>query len=295
MTDAVLVGGVQVKERRTAIRIETAHAALETALNTVEVETLRKLAEAAWRSEQDIERLRGRAVRACQKTPALAERMELVLTTQCLEELREVGLEAVRTAGKDTLYAMAVHAAAQDGVDVNTRVEAAAGEEPKERWLTVAANKGLVETLRALVEAGAAVDHASNDGCTALWVAAHHGHVEAMQALLAAGAEVNHVDNKGFTALDVAASSGHVEAINALLAAGAAINHVNNEGYTALYVAADRGHLEAMLALLAAGAEVDLADHDGPAALDVADLCGHVEAIRALLSAGADVPGRTRP
>jgi hypothetical protein len=45
----------------------------------------------------------------------------------------------VETANKDTLCAMAVLAAVQDGVDANTRAEAAPGEVPRERWLSVAA------------------------------------------------------------------------------------------------------------------------------------------------------------
>ena len=53
-----------------------------------------------------------------------------------------MGLEAVKTANEDTLRAMAVHAAAQEGVDVNTRAESAAGEEPTEGWLALAARPG---------------------------------------------------------------------------------------------------------------------------------------------------------
>ena len=79
----------------------------------------------------------------------------------------------MRTAGMDTLCVMAVQAAAQDGADVNTRPEAAAGEQPRERWLRAAAKEGLVETVRALVEAGAEVDYANNTGGAALYAAAH--------------------------------------------------------------------------------------------------------------------------
>jgi hypothetical protein len=207
---------------------ETAHAALETALSTEGVETLRKIAEAAWRSEQDIERLRARAVRVCQETPALAKRrmrrmrrMARVRTTLCSEELREVGLESVRTADKDTLYAMAVQAAAQDGADVNTRAEAVAGEEPKESWLRVAARNGHVETLRALVAAGAEVDHAGNTGFTALYAAALCGHVEAIQALLSAGADLNRAANDGCTPLAIARANNQEAAVLALVQAGA--------------------------------------------------------------------------
>ena len=244
----------QVEERRAEeAPLEVARATLETALSTKDVEALRSSARAAWRSEQEPERLRAMAVRVCQETPALAQRMERVRATQNTVELRGVGLVAVRTAGRDTLCAMAVQAAAQQGVDVNTRTEGAAlgarASAPwrwlrdlppiyilpasiilisilgytgflttlaiiaflsyigflasiaflasvvsvsviaviayivvryivggtKERWLVVAAKDGLVETLRALVEAGAEVNHADHHGSTALYAAAHNG------------------------------------------------------------------------------------------------------------------------
>ena len=70
--------------------------------------------------------------------------------------------------------------------------------------------------------------------------------MEAMKALLAAGAEVNHASNTGKTALYWAALEGHVEAIQALVTAGADVNHVNNAGNAPLYWAAQKGHVEAI-------------------------------------------------
>jgi ankyrin repeat protein len=126
-----------------------------------------------------------------------ARRVEVRKEVALVAELRKVGLEAVSTADKDTLCAIAVHAAAQEGVDMNTRAEAAAGEEPKESWLSVAAEEGLGETVRAMLAAGAEVDHASNQGWTALRAAAYCGQVDAIRALLLAGADINHASNDG--------------------------------------------------------------------------------------------------
>jgi hypothetical protein len=222
---------MQVAARRAFARTEVERTALETALTTSDVEELRRSTEAGWRSEQDAERLRAGAVRTCEEALVRAQRMlERIRATQDKEELREVGLEAVRTAGRDTLCAMAVQAAAQKGVDVNTRVEA--GEK---RWLEVAAKGGLVETVRALVFLGAEVDHADGLGYTALYTAAAHGETEAVRALAAAGADVNRVDKVGETALCVAAASGHAGVIRALVKAGAGVNHANRDtGETAL-------------------------------------------------------------
>jgi ankyrin repeat protein len=49
----------------------------------------------------------------------------------------------------------------------------------------------------ALIAAGANVDVADNIGATPLYVAAHKGHVDAMRALLAAGANVDAVADGG--------------------------------------------------------------------------------------------------
>ena len=135
---------------------EAAQTALETALSTEDVAVLQRSAEASWVDERDAERLRVRALRVCEEAAQrdLRRKREQIRAMQDTAELREVGLQAVRTAGTDTFRAMAVHAAELGGVDVNTRVAAAAaGEEPLESRLSAAAQGGSVETVRALAAA----------------------------------------------------------------------------------------------------------------------------------------------
>ena len=79
--------------------------------------------------------------------------------------------------------------------------------------------------------------------------------MEALRALLAAGAEVNHVNNAGETALYKAAEQGHVDAVRALLQAGADINRATNKSRTPLAATRGGGHEEAARVLLEAGAE----------------------------------------
>jgi hypothetical protein len=225
--------------------MEASRAALETALSTEGVEELRSSVGAAWRSEQDAERLRVKVQRVFEEVLARAQR------SQDTAELRAVGLEAVRTAGKDTLCSMAVQTAALDGVDVNTRLEAAAGEE---RWLWLAAKEGLVETVRALLRSGAEVNHADSNGSTALFAAAFNGQVEAVEALAQAGALVDHADNGGWTPLWGASLKGHVETIQALVAAGADPNRAASNGCTPMVIARANGHEAAALALVQGGA-----------------------------------------
>ena len=155
--------------------------------------------------------------------------------------------------------------------------------------LISAAQTGNIQAINALVKAGANVNHADNDGRTALFTAALHGRVEAIALLLKAGAKVNHADNRGKTALSWAARDGKVEAIAALVKAGAKVNHAQNDGETALFEAAKGGHVETIAALVKAGANVNHADIFGVTALLWAAQDGNVKAIAALVKAGAKV------
>ena len=240
-----------MKKRQADARKQMAQTNLHAVLAAEDVEVLRTTAEAAWRSEGDLERLRAMAVHAT---------LVRIRAMKTVGELRQLGLEVVETAGMDALRAMAVETAVRDGADVKVgrAVEQAAvdgeAEVEPERWLVTAARRGHVETTRSLLAAGAAVNHADNNGWTALHTAAEEGHVETMKALLAAGAEVNHADNDGETALYAAAKQGHVEAIQTLLAAGADPNRASNDGSTPLAAARDAKFEAAVQALVQAGA-----------------------------------------
>ena len=192
-----------MEERRKEARKEEAERRVKTLLSTEDGDALRTRTEDSWRGEHDAARLRARTVKTYEAELArMQQKLEQLRTSEDTTELREAGLEVVKTASKDVMYAMAVHAAAQDGADMK---EAEGGE----RWLAVAASKGRWETVRALAAAGAAVDHTNNYGWTALDAAAQEGHVEAIKTLLEAGADVDHADNDGETALFAAAQEGH--------------------------------------------------------------------------------------
>jgi hypothetical protein len=171
-----------VEERRKEARKEEAERRVKTLLSTEDGDALRTRTEESWRGEHDAARLRARTVRTYEAELAQMQRkLDQLRTSQDTTELREAGLEVVKTASKDVMYAMAVHAAAQDGADMK---EAEGGE----RWLAVAASEGRWETVRALAEAGAEVDHADDEGETALFKAAQEGRADAVRALAAAGA-----------------------------------------------------------------------------------------------------------
>ena len=89
---------------------------------------------------------------------------------------------------------------------------------------------------------------------TALIAAAHLGHDAVVRALIEAGAPLDHINNLGWTALIEAVVLGdggtrHVATVAALLAAGASKSIADRNGITPLQHAQQRGY-QAMVALL---------------------------------------------
>ena len=161
-----------------------------------------------------------------------------------------------------------------------------------------AAKQGDIAAIRALLDAGAAVDETSGEGSlTALLVATLEGHTKAVRLLLVAGANVEAESGQGETPLTMAAGSGNVGLIKLLLRAGADINRetkIHNEWNTPLTMAArKRGNVLAVIALLRAGANVNTRAIGGALYQSAAE--GDVEVLTALLSAGADADAERDP
>ena len=86
--------------------------------------------------------------------------------------------------------------------------------------LHMAAYAGDVQTVRRLLEAGAAVNQQDEEGRTPLYLATQEGYMEVMELLIARGADVNQGaghDPREFAPLYVAASCGRVDAIDLLV------------------------------------------------------------------------------
>lgn len=97
---------------------------------------------------------------------------------------------------------------------------------------------GHTDVVLALIAAGADLDlkdKRDDGGITALIEASKWSHMDTIRALLAAGANVNAKDVGGETALYIAARDGHVEVVAELLAAGATVNAKYLEGNIKLY------------------------------------------------------------
>ena len=73
--------------------------------------------------------------------------------------------------------------------------------------------------------------------------------MEVVKVLVEKGADINKAMNDGFTPLLMASLKGHVEVVGVLVENGADINKANNDGYTPLIIAEALGHSE-IVALL---------------------------------------------
>ena len=144
---------------------------------------------------------------------------------------------------------------AKAGADLNTQ------ERDRYDAVTIASVADDVETLRLLLKLGASAKAVTSryDG-TALIAAAHLGHDEVVKALIAAGAPLDHVNNLGWTALieSIVLGNGgvrHIETLRALVQAGANVNMADRNRVSPLQLARGRGYREMVQILEKAGAK----------------------------------------
>ena len=105
--------------------------------------------------------------------------------------------------------------------------------------LHVAAQRGHLDIIRALVQAGCSVDVRDGDGSTPLFAAVTAGRRAAADALLGEhGADVNACDDEGLSPLHEASNNADVGLVECLLAAGARVNEAAASGATPLHMAA---------------------------------------------------------
>ncbi|KAM6224332.1 ankyrin repeat domain-containing protein 31 [Rhynchocyon petersi] len=107
-------------------------------------------------------------------------------------------------------------------------------------------------------------------GESRLHLAAKRGNVSEVKALLDSRAQVNLKDNAGWTPLHEASSEGSNDVIVELLKSGADINSENLDGILPLHDAATKNHLKVAETLLQHGANPNQKDQNQKTALDVA-------------------------
>lgn len=89
-------------------------------------------------------------------------------------------------------------------------------------------------------------------------IAARKGYLEIVKALLDKGTDINATNYDGDTALNEAAGCGRLEVVQFLLDKGASFEARNEEGCTALHIACEVGCLGIVKALLEKGSDVNV-------------------------------------
>jgi ankyrin repeat protein len=133
----------------------------------------------------------------------------------------------------------------------------------KQRYdaLTIAGVAGNLAIVQLLLRHGAKPDQTTSpyEG-TPLIATAHRGHVAIVKALIKAGAPLNHVNNLGWTALIEAIVLGdggprHTAIVAALVKARADLNIADRQGVRPLTLARRRGYKKIAVILEKAGAK----------------------------------------
>ena len=171
------------------------------------------------------------------------------------------GLHTLMVAAFDNAGRTALHVAAFGSHGEALRALAAGGgdidalENDRYDVITIAAVAGDALLVKLAVELGGNPKRMTSryDG-TALIASSHRGHVDVVRALIDAGAALDHVNNLGWTALIEAVILGdggarHVAIVKALVAAGADKTVADRNGVTPLRHAEQRGYRE-MVAIL---------------------------------------------
>jgi ankyrin repeat protein len=148
-----------------------------------------------------------------------------------------------------------------------------------------AAATGQTDRVRTLIENDPALVNAySPDGFMPLGLAAFFGHLETVKALLAAGAPVNAASRETMkmSPLGSALAAERNDIARALIDHGADVNARAENDLRPLHTAAARGNLESATLLLENGADIGAVTKDGKTAATYAEERNHPEMVEFL-------------
>ncbi|XP_078283465.1 ankycorbin isoform X4 [Rhinoraja longicauda] len=153
----------------------------------------------------------------------------------------------------------------------------------------LAATKGQVDCLGAMLTHGVDLTVLDGSGCNALHLASKYSHQECVRKILQHKCPVECTDNNGKTALHHAATSGSIFIVQLLCEHKCPINTKDTEGFTPLIQAAQNNHAEVCLYLIDQGADIDTQDKNGRTAVMLACEHGSGNAVETLVKKGANL------
>ncbi|MET0647726.1 MAG: ankyrin repeat domain-containing protein [Pyrinomonadaceae bacterium] len=176
--------------------------------------------------------------------------------------------------------------------------------------LMVAASRGDLSRVEALLRGGADANARDAFGQTALMYAAGAGHQHVAEELIDAGAQVDVRNRNNKSAADLAQARGHaalaallrnarlfiasrdgdLAGLNELLDSGVDPNVLLRDEWTALMIAALNDRPQVVAALLRRGAYADAQNATGWTALMIAERKGHAEVARLLRQGRIEKP-----
>ncbi|KAJ7335856.1 hypothetical protein JRQ81_013797 [Phrynocephalus forsythii] len=138
--------------------------------------------------------------------------------------------------------------------------------------------KKKASSSQLLMTTTAKINKTNTKGETRLHLAAKKGDLSLVKALIASGICVNQKDNAGWTAIHEASNRGFTEIIAELLKAGADVNSKSLDGVLPIHDAVSGNHFEAARLLLLHGANPNETDNCGGSALSEAT-CDKMKAL----------------
>ncbi|XP_036373985.1 ankyrin repeat and SOCS box protein 15-like [Megalops cyprinoides] len=157
-----------------------------------------------------------------------------------------------------------------------------------ETALTLAAQAGLLENVKALLDKGASPHNTNDKNESPLLLAVRIGSYDMASTLITNGALVEQVCLTKWTAMHEAAKVGCIDIMMLLLRNGGQITQMNGHGVTPLGIAAEHGQLEAMETLIHKGGDVNARAYNGESVLYDAVGLGNPDCIELLLQHGAN-------
>ena len=151
---------------------------------------------------------------------------------------------------------------------------------------------GHAHVCQLLLEGGKAeVDHADDEGVTALYLAAQEGHAEVCAMLLRHNADSCKTNDDAWRPLHIAAQNGHLDTVKLLtdIKQRDVIDAKTSTGVTPLYLAVQEGRSEVVRLLMERGANPDVETSEGVTAIHVAVQNGHEDIVKLLLKTAKNV------